>query len=74
MGVITKPDTLSPGSELEMAFINLAQNVDVEFRLGWHVLKIEATRPEATHSKLVMLSEKQFFDQRHLENPPKRNC
>jgi len=38
MGIITKPDTLDLGSDSEMAYIKLAQNRDVVFRLGWHVL------------------------------------
>ncbi|KAL2821233.1 P-loop containing nucleoside triphosphate hydrolase protein [Aspergillus granulosus] len=39
LGVITKPDTLVPGSDGEAHFISLAKNQEVEFRLGWHVLK-----------------------------------
>ncbi|CAG8197859.1 unnamed protein product [Penicillium salamii] len=39
LGVITKPDILVAGSESEASFISLAKNKDVEFRLGWHVLK-----------------------------------
>ncbi|CAI6238074.1 unnamed protein product [Periconia digitata] len=39
LGVITKPDTLTPGSDTEAKYVSLAQNLDVEFRLGWHVLK-----------------------------------
>lgn len=39
LGVITKPDTLVPGSSSENVFVSLARNLDVEFRLGWHVLK-----------------------------------
>ncbi|KFA79783.1 hypothetical protein S40288_00703 [Stachybotrys chartarum IBT 40288] len=39
MGVITKPDTLLPGSESQKDYIALAKNLDVEFRLGWHVLR-----------------------------------
>jgi GTPase SAR1 family protein len=39
LGVITKPDTLVPGSESEATYVSLAKNLDVEFRLGWHVLK-----------------------------------
>lgn len=39
LGVITKPDTLIPGSESETMYASLARNQDVEFRLGWHVLK-----------------------------------
>ncbi|KAF1730133.1 Interferon-induced GTP-binding protein Mx [Beauveria bassiana] len=36
LGVITKPDTLIPGSGSEHMFVSLARNQDVEFRLGWH--------------------------------------
>ncbi len=39
LGIITKPDTLHVGSESEKAFLDLARNKDVVFRLGWHVLK-----------------------------------
>lgn len=39
LGIITKPDTLPKGSEMEQSFLNLAQNKRVKFRLGWHVLK-----------------------------------
>ena len=39
LGVITKPDTLIEGSESEAMYVSLARNQDVEFRLGWHVLK-----------------------------------
>jgi GTPase SAR1 family protein len=39
LGVITKPDMLPPGSESELSFASLARNQDIEFRLGWHVLR-----------------------------------
>jgi hypothetical protein len=39
MGLITKPDKLDAGSDMEKAYFDLAQNKDVKFRLGWHVLK-----------------------------------
>ncbi len=39
LGIITKPDTLHAGSDSERQFFELAQNKDVSFRLGWHVLK-----------------------------------
>ena len=38
LGIITKPDTLHVGSDNERAFLDLARNEDVYFRLGWHVL------------------------------------
>jgi hypothetical protein len=39
IGLITKPDTLDVGSDSEAAYVNLAFNRDVHFRLGWHVLR-----------------------------------
>jgi hypothetical protein len=39
LGIITKPDTLHAGSDSERSFVELAENKDVNFRLGWHVLK-----------------------------------
>ncbi|KAI0836511.1 P-loop containing nucleoside triphosphate hydrolase protein [Hypoxylon sp. FL0890] len=39
MGVITKPDTLVEGSGSEALYISLARNNQVNFDLGWHVLK-----------------------------------
>lgn len=39
LGIITKPDTLHAGFDSERSFVELAENKDVHFRLGWHVLK-----------------------------------
>lgn len=39
MGLITKPDTLPPGSDSENDFVKLAKNEITKFRLGWHVLR-----------------------------------
>ncbi|KAK1832585.1 P-loop containing nucleoside triphosphate hydrolase protein [Podospora conica] len=39
LGVITKPDTLKEGSGNETMYVDLARNQEIEFRLGWHVLK-----------------------------------
>ncbi|KAF2716113.1 vacuolar sorting protein [Polychaeton citri CBS 116435] len=39
LGIITKPDTLHPGSESEESFLGLAQNQDIRFSLGWHVVR-----------------------------------
>ncbi|KAB8213175.1 P-loop containing nucleoside triphosphate hydrolase protein [Aspergillus novoparasiticus] len=39
LGIITKPDRLPPGSDTENQFFRLAQNEDVYFELGWHILK-----------------------------------
>jgi GTPase SAR1 family protein len=39
LGVITKPDRLPAGSGTESAYIALARNEDIFFKLGWHVVK-----------------------------------
>lgn len=39
LGIITKPDTLYPGSAGESSFLDLARNQDVKFSLGWHVMR-----------------------------------
>lgn len=63
MGVITKPDTLIAGSESEAMYVSLARNQDVEFRLGWHVLKNMDS--ETGEWKLADrdVQEKEFFCQ-----------
>lgn len=38
LGVITKPDTLSPGSDSEAIYLSLARNLNIEFCLRWHIL------------------------------------
>ncbi|KAH6676259.1 dynamin family protein [Halenospora varia] len=39
LGVITKPDQLVSGSDGEKIFLSLARNEQVEFDLGWHVVR-----------------------------------
>jgi hypothetical protein len=39
LGVITKPDQLVSGSDGEKLFLSLARNEQVEFSLGWHVVR-----------------------------------
>ncbi|KAK4163315.1 P-loop containing nucleoside triphosphate hydrolase protein [Cladorrhinum sp. PSN259] len=39
LGVITKPDDLIPGSNREALYLSLARNQEIEFQLGWHVVK-----------------------------------
>ncbi|KAI9774215.1 MAG: hypothetical protein M1839_001761 [Geoglossum umbratile] len=63
LGVITKPDVLIPGSESEASYICLARNQNVEFRLGWHVLR--NTDSEMGDWSLADrdAQEKEFFSQ-----------
>lgn len=46
LGVITKPDYLVPGSGSEAMYASLAKNQEVEFRLGWHVLRNKDSEKE----------------------------
>ncbi|KAI1813839.1 dynamin family protein [Poronia punctata] len=65
MGVITKPDTLVPGSGSESMFLDLAENKEVEFGLGWHVLKNLDSEQVSGSSLLHQRNEeeKAFFSQ-----------
>ncbi|KAF4981260.1 hypothetical protein FZEAL_2886 [Fusarium zealandicum] len=63
LGVITKPDTLHPGSESEQNFIALAQNQDVELRLGWHVLKNRDSEKDSWESEERNGKETEFFSE-----------
>lgn len=61
LGLITKPDTLDEGSDSERFYIELAQNKDVKFRLGWHVLR---NRDYSTRNYTLQernLAEEEFF-------------
>lgn len=61
LGVITKPDKLRPGSESEAMFASLAKNQDVEFRLGWHVLRNMDSEEGRGSMKERDEAEKEFF-------------
>jgi hypothetical protein len=63
LGIITKPDTLPVGSESEMAYANLARNKDVEFRLGWHVLRNRDYETRNTSIEARDEAEERFFSQ-----------
>ncbi|CAH0046486.1 unnamed protein product [Clonostachys solani] len=63
LGLITKPDTLDVGSESEKAYLELAQNKDVNFRLGWHVVRNrDFSMRNATNAERDV-AEKAFFSQ-----------
>lgn len=63
LGIITKPDTLSSGSESEKAFVELAQNQDINFRLGWHVVRNRDYESRNTTTEARDIAEAQFFTQ-----------
>ena len=61
LGIITKPDALHAGSDSEKAFFELAENKDVFFRLGWHVLKNRDYDTRNTTSAERDSAEREFF-------------
>ncbi|KAK2628715.1 hypothetical protein QTJ16_001818 [Diplocarpon rosae] len=61
LGLITKPDTLDEGSDSERFFVELAQNKDVKFRLGWHVLRNRSYASRDTSTSERDREEADFF-------------
>lgn len=70
-GIITKPDTLISGSESENFFASLAQNKEVEFRLGWHVLKNLDSEKGSFSLARRDLDEKEFFSKNIWQRLPR---
>ena len=61
LGVITKPDTLHPGSNSELTFMELAKNENIKFHLGWHVLRNRDFDTKDVSSAMRDEAERQFF-------------
>lgn len=70
LGIITKPDRLSAGSGSEQAFISLAKNEDVFFKLGWHVLKNRAFEEGSSSLVERNVAERTFFRQSNFKVLP----
>ena len=71
LGVITKPDTLPVGSESELGFVNLARNRDVDFRLGWHVLKNRDYESRNCTAEVRDQAEEAFFSRGIWQEVPR---
>jgi GTPase SAR1 family protein len=63
LGIITKPDTLHAGSDSERSFVELAENKDVNFRLGWHVLRNRDYDSRDSSADERDRAEAEFFSQ-----------
>jgi GTPase SAR1 family protein len=50
LGIITKPDRIE-GNGTKKAFVELAQNQDVVFKQGWHVLKNRGPGDTSSHQE-----------------------
>lgn len=71
LGIITKPDRLPPGSGSEQAYIKLARNEDVFFRLGWHVIKNRSFAERAFTFRERNISETTYFDTSNFKVLPR---
>ncbi|KAI0805742.1 P-loop containing nucleoside triphosphate hydrolase protein [Xylaria sp. FL0064] len=63
MGLITKPDTLDAGSEEERKYFEMAQNNDIVFRLGWHVVRNRDFQARDSTNEERNQVESDFFEQ-----------
>lgn len=61
LGIITKPDTLSVGSESEAGFVSLAKNEDIVFRLGWHIVQNRNYEERNEPAEVRNATETAFF-------------
>ena len=63
LGLITKPDTLSEGSNSETEFLNLATNRNINLRLGWHVVRNRSYEERESTPEARDQVEATFFQQ-----------
>lgn len=61
LGVITKPDTLSVGSDSEAGFVSLSLNEDIHFRLGWHIVRNRNYEERSASTAIRNGNESAFF-------------
>lgn len=73
LGIITKPDRLPAGSGSEGAYISLARNEDIFFKLGWHVVKNRSFEEGASSFAERNAAEASYFRQSNFSCLPKEN-
>ncbi|KAL8823911.1 MAG: hypothetical protein Q9191_005450 [Dirinaria sp. TL-2023a] len=61
LGIIIKPDRLPRGSGSEQAFLGLARNEDIFFKLDWHVLKNRSYEEGSNSFEQRNFSETMYF-------------
>ena len=73
LGIITKPDYLREGSQNELDWIELAQNRNIYFKLGWHLLKNRADDEMSFSFAQRNQAEELFFNKgRYVDLPRER--
>lgn len=61
LGIVTKPDTLTEGSANQRTWLDLAQNRDIYFKLGWHMVKNRSDIEGAQTITQRNVAERRFF-------------
>ena len=61
LGIITKPDELREGSNNQKSWISLANNQEIYFKLGWHILKNRSEEMMNSTFQERNAAEKAFF-------------
>ncbi|KAI0002774.1 P-loop containing nucleoside triphosphate hydrolase protein [Xylariaceae sp. FL0662B] len=75
LGIVTKPDTLTPGSQDEENFIRLVKNLDRshELSLGWHVLRNRGETEGTDSNEQRDQKELEFFESDPWSDVPSKN-
>ncbi|KAI9660454.1 MAG: hypothetical protein M1821_009804 [Bathelium mastoideum] len=71
LGIITKPDELREGSTNQKSWISLANNQEIYFKLGWHMLKNRSEETMHTSFQDRNNAERQFFSTGIYESLPR---
>ncbi|KAK0647299.1 Interferon-induced GTP-binding protein Mx [Lasiodiplodia hormozganensis] len=66
LGIITKPDCLEENSAEEKIWTTLAQNKDIQFELGWHMLRNRTQAEILSSFEERDVKEREFFEGRAI--------
>ena len=70
LGIITKPDRLPSESGSEQAFLGLARNEDIFFKLGWRILKNRSYEEGSSSFEQRNMSEIRYFRTSNFSSLP----
>ena len=71
LGITTKPDRLPAWSGSEQAFLGLARNEDIFFKLSWHILKNRSYEERSSSLEQRNMSEIRYFRTSNFSTLPK---
>lgn len=71
LGIVTKPDYLREGTQNELDWVELAQNKNIYFKLGWHMLKNRADDEMSFSFSERNEAERLFFSKGRYNDLPR---